>query len=138
MDELVKNHKKIRTSSDRSFGFVFTAFFMILALIPLLKHHEIRLWALILASCIFCISVIRAELLAPLNRLWIKFGFLLHKITSPIILGIVFFLLFTPIALFLRLSKKAKLLEWKNEELRTYWIARNPPGPDGQSIENQF
>ena len=79
------------SSSDRSFGIVFAVVFAVISYWPLLGGTSVHIWALIVSTSFLLIAVIRPSLLAPLNRLWTKFGFLLNKITSPVILGVVFF-----------------------------------------------
>ena len=138
MDDIVKNHRKVKTSSNRSFGFVFAAFFLIIALLPLRKHGDVRIWALAVSLTFLIVSLLWDKALSPLNKAWTKFGFLLHKITNPIILGIIFFFIFTPMAILIRLMGKAKLASWKDPTLNSYWTNRIPPGPSGESLKNQF
>ena len=78
------------------------------------------------------------ESLALLNQWWTKFGALLHQIVSPIALGILFFLVITPIALLMRILGKDSLRMRLDPEAKTYWIKRDPPGPDADSLKNQF
>jgi len=125
-------------SSDRSFGLVFAAFFLLCALLPLLHGHEIRGWAIGLSASFFIIALTIPFILAPLNRLWTKFGALLHSIVSPVALGILFFCVITPIGLWMRLLRK-DLLRLRYDSLtHSYWIARTPPGPNAESLKNQF
>ena len=126
------------SSSDRSFGIVFAVVFAVISYWPLLGGTSVHIWALIVSTSFLLIAVIRPSLLAPLNRLWTKFGFLLNKITSPVILGVVFFLVITPFALVTRLFSRDVLLLAKNPGAKSYWIAREPAGPDPASIKNQF
>jgi len=82
----------VKSSSDRSFGIVFTVVFAIIGLWPLTGGNGVRLWSLGIAGLILAAALIHPVLLAPANRLWMKFGLLLHRITNPIIMGLVFFL----------------------------------------------
>ncbi|MBK7677015.1 MAG: hypothetical protein IPJ27_20930 [Candidatus Accumulibacter sp.] len=129
---------QIQNSSDRSFGLVFAAVFLIIALYPLLHAQGIRIWA-ILVSCIFLLlAALVPQVLAPANRLWTKFGRLLHNIVSPIALGILFFLVVTPTALLMRLFGKDPLRLRFDPAADSYWIRRDPPGPAADSLNNQF
>ena len=76
--------------------------------------------------------------LAPANRLWTKFGLLLHHIVSPIALGILFFLVVTPTGLLMRLFGKDPLRLRFDPDADSYWIKRDPPGPAADSLKNQF
>jgi len=125
-------------SSNRSFGIVFTAVFAIIGLWPLLDGNQVRYWLLVVSGAIFLVALIRPSALALANRLWTKFGLLLHKVTNPIILGLIFYVVITPFALVTRAFGR-DVLQLKPEHKRTtYWIERDPSGPDPQSIKNQF
>lgn len=139
MNEHIPRHvKPAPSSSDRSFGFVFTAFFAIVGLLPMLHGHAMRLWALAVSASFLLLALLTPALLAPLNRLWTKFGALLHHIVSPIALGVLFFLVITPIALLMRVLGKDPLRMRLDRAAKTYWIERTPPGPDADSLKNQF
>jgi hypothetical protein len=126
------------SSSDRTFGFVFAAFFSVLAFLPLLRGHKIRIWAAALSVIFLSISLIAPKTLAPLNRIWTAVGAALHRITNPIILGVFFFLVFTPMGFVMRLMGKDFLRLKRSPASDSYWIPRDPPGPDPSSIANQF
>lgn len=139
MHEHTQKHiAEIKGSSDRTFGLVFTGFFVIVGLLPLLAGHGLRIWSLILATAIALISFLAPKLLAPANRLWTRFGLLLHSVVSPIALGLIFFLVVTPIGLTLRLLGKDPLRLRFEKDAGTYWIERVPRGPTGESLTNQF
>lgn len=125
-------------STNRSFGFVFTVFFMVIALLPLWNNAPIRLWALIISCLFFATSLVIPGVLAPLNRLWTRLGLLLNHIVSPVALGILFYGVFTPIGLLMRMSGKDPLILKLDRAARTYWIERTPPGPAPESLRNQF
>ena len=125
-------------SSNRSFGIVFTVFFIIVGLLPLLNGGGIRLWALGVSAVFLLLAMVAPKILAPANRAWTKFGLLLHKIVSPIALGILFFGVVTPTGLIMRLLGKDLLRQRFDRSATTYWIARTPPGPDAESLKNQF
>jgi hypothetical protein len=128
----------VKASSDRFFGLTFFAVFLILALWPLLAQGPVRPVALGIALAFLAVSLIVPKWLAPLNRLWLKFGELLHRITSPIILGIMFFGVITPVGWFMRRAGKDLLRMKFDREAPSYWIKREPPGPDKASLKRQF
>ena len=115
--------KKIKIGSNRSFGIVFSIVFLIIALYPLLNSDSIRIWSIILSSIFFIFGLLNSNILSPLNRIWFKFGIILGRIVSPIIMGLVFFLVVTPISLILRLFKKDTLNLKKNDSM-TYWVKK--------------
>ena len=125
-------------SSDRSFGLVFTAFFSIVGLLPLLSGQGIRLWALGVSALFLLLSLTVPRFLAPANRAWAKFGELLHGIVSPVALGILFFGVVTPTGVIMRLLGKDLLRLRLDRSTNSYWIVRTPPGPDAESLKNQF
>lgn len=133
--------ERVRGSSDRAFGFVFAAFFTLLFALAWWRGHA-DTWAargaLGLAALFLVIAVFAPAVLAPLNQLWTRFGLLLHAITSPVVLGLVFFLVVTPLGLLARLCGKDFLrLRWAREA-RTYWIARIAPGSTPEGLKRQF
>lgn len=136
--EDLKREEAIDIGSDRSFGFVFCAVFMIIGLWPLLKHGPVRVWALVLAAIFVVIALVAPKLLAPLNRAWMKFGLLLAAVISPIFLGILFYLVFLPMGLVMRLAGNDALKLKLDRDARSYWVDRDPPGPPPGSINNQF
>lgn len=137
-EDLSRKDKSQKQSSDRFFGLMFFVVFLIIALLPLLRQAPIRPIALGLALVFLGVSLIAPVWLAPLNRLWLKFGELLHSITSPIILGVMFFLVITPIGFLMRLAGKDLLRMKLDRDCASYWIQRKPPGPEKTSLKRQF
>ena len=125
---------EVKIGSNRSFGIVFCIVFLIIALYPLTNIGEIRIWALIISICFLILGLINSTLLTPLNKLWFKFGIFLGKIISPLVMGIIFFLVVTPIAILMRLLGK-DLLNLKFSNNNTYWIEKNEPK---SKMKNQF
>ena len=121
----MKAESKIKISSNRSFGLVFFVVFLIVALWPLKSGEDIRIWSLALSIIFFSLGILNSKLLTPLNKLWFKFGILLGSIVSPIIMGIVYFLVVTPIGVFMRLLGKDLLKTSKIKQASTYWIKRD-------------
>ena len=125
---------EIKISSNRSFGVVFFIVFLLIALYPLLKGNDLRVWSLIISFVFLILGLINSKILTPLNRLWFKFGLLLGKFISPLIMGIIFFLVVTPIGIIMRLLKK-DLLNLKYNKKETYWIDKSGPK---SKMKNQF
>ena len=119
------SNSKIKISTNRSFGLVFFVVFLIVALWPLKSGEEFRLWSLVLSIIFFILGIFNSKLLTPLNKLWFKFGIFLGAIISPIIMGIVYFLVVTPTGVFMRLLGKDLLKTSKVKNTSTYWIKRN-------------
>ena len=139
MHEHTPRHtSQLQSSSDRSFGFVFAAVFLIVALYPLLHAGGIRIWAAIVSGLFLLLAALVPTILAPANRAWTKFGLLLHNIVSPLALGILFFLVVTPPGLLMRLFGKDPLRLRFDPAATSYWIKRDPPGPAADSLNNQF
>lgn len=129
---------EVEGSSDRSFGLVFAAVFLIVGLLPLLQAHPVRWWSVCVSAAFAVVALVLPSMLAVPNRLWMKFGLLLAKIVSPIALGILFYLVFTPIGLIMRLAGKDPMRLKADPSAKSYWIDREPPGPPPQSMTNQF
>ncbi len=128
----------VRGSSNRSFGVVFTVVFAVIGLWPLIGGAGVRLWSLIVAVVFLLAALVRPQVLAPLNRLWTRFGLLLQKITNPLIMGLVFYLAVTPTALVMRALGKDLLHRRIDRSAKTYWIDRQPPGPEPETMKQQF
>lgn len=125
-------------SSDKSFGITFAVVFAIIALAPLLGKQSPRYLFLIFSAGFLVISFTVPHVLAPLNKLWTKFGLILHKITTPIIMGAIFFIVITPTGLIMRALGKDILKMKLDKNAGSYWIERAPPGPEPKSLKNQF
>ncbi len=128
------DHKDIKIGSNRSFGIVFFVVFLLISIYPFLKDGDIRLWSLIISIIFLFLGLLNSNVLSPLNKLWFRFGLLLGKIISPIIMGIIFFLVVTPIAIIMRLFKK-DILNLEFKENNTYWIDKTGPK---SKMKNQF
>lgn len=136
--EHIGGNEEIKTASDRSFGVVFTIVFTIIGLWPLINKGDPYLWALSIAGLLLIVAIVRPAWLAPANRLWMRFGLLLHKITNPLIMGLVFFLTVTPTGLIMRAMGKDPLNRKLDRAAKSYWIEREPPGPAPETMINQF
>ena len=125
---------EIKISSNRSFGTVFFIVFLLIALYPLLKGNDLRIWSLLISFIFLALGLINSKILTPLNKLWFKFGLLLGRFVSPLIMGIIFFVVVTPIGIIMRLFKK-DLLNLKFNKKETYWIDKKGPK---SKMKNQF
>ena len=124
----------VKIGSNRSFGIVFFVVFLIIATFPLINGDEFRLWSLTISVVFLFLGLINSKILNPLNKLWFKFGIFLGKIVSPLVMGIIFFLVVTPIGLLMRLLNK-DLLNLKFNNNNTYWIEKTEPK---SKMKNQF
>ncbi|HXO71380.1 MAG TPA: SxtJ family membrane protein [Bradyrhizobium sp.] len=133
-----RSHHDIKTSSNRSFGLVFGGVFALLALWS--WHKGGAWWPVHLSISVVCmfLAVFFSDVLAPANRIWTKLGLLLAKIVNPVVMGLIFFVIFTPIAVFLRLRGKDLLNLKFDRNASSYWISREPPGPAPESMKEQF
>ncbi|MCC7487766.1 MAG: hypothetical protein IT529_22580 [Burkholderiales bacterium] len=130
--------QEVKISSERGFGWVFTAVFTIAAVWPALFGSGIRWWSLVAAGVFMVATLAAPSVLAPLNRLWLRFGLLLHRAMSPLVLGFMFFMVVTPLAWIMRLTGKDTLRLRRKPGDASYWINRDPPGPKPESLRNQF
>ena len=124
----------VKVSSNRSFGIVFFIVFLLIALYPIINNEEIRAWSLLVSLIFLVLGLLNSKILNPLNKLWFKFGIFLGKIISPIIMGIIFFLVVTPIGLLMRLLNK-DLLNLKFNNNSSYWVEKTEPK---SKMKNQF
>lgn len=127
-----------KQSSNRSFGLVMATAFAVIGLVPLWNGNAILWWSFLVAMVFLALSIFYAKVLEKPKLVWLKFGELLHHITNPIILGLMFFTLITPMALLLRVAGKDLVNRKLDPKAKSYWIRRDPPGPEPSGMENQF
>tara|TARA_Y100000591_G_C21646710_1_gene600715 strand:+ start:134 stop:517 length:384 start_codon:yes stop_codon:yes gene_type:complete len=125
---------EIKISSNRSFGIVFSVVFLIIAFYPLIYNEEIRIWSFLISLIFLILGLINSILLTPLNKIWFKFGIFLGKVVSPIVMGVIFFLVVTPIGLIMRVAGK-DLLNLKFNKKNSYWVEKDGPK---SKMKNQF
>ena len=123
-----------KISSNRSFGIVFFVVFLLIAIFPLANNGDIRIWSLIISSIFLILGLLKSNILTPLNRIWFKFGIFLGKIVSPLVMGVIFFFVVTPIGLIMRVLGK-DLLNLKYNLNKSYWIEKSGPK---SKMKNQF
>lgn len=132
-------HETIKGSSNRSFGIVFCVFFAVLAAIQLYADHiRPAIWFGAASAVFLLLALIVPRILAPLNFLWTKLGLLLHSVMNPLILGMIFFLVCTPMGIVMRLFGLDPLKRKFDREADSYWIDRDEPGPKPETMINQF
>ena len=116
---------KIKISSNRNFGLVFFIIFVIVSLWPLTYEGPIRIWTVIISLVFLILGLMNSKLLTPLNKLWFKFGMILGAIVVPVVMGVVFFLVVTPIGLVMKIMGRDLLNKKYDKKMETYWIKRN-------------
>lgn len=124
--------------SDRGFGLLVSVVFGVIGCWPLLNAQPPRWWSLAVAAAALAVALAAPKWLGPATKVWMRFGTLLHRLTSPIILAIIYFGVVTPTGLLRRALGKDPLGLKRDPEAESYWIVRQPPGPDRESMSNQF
>lgn len=137
MSELEAN-TEIKVGSERSFGIVFAIVFAIVGLFPLLGGNTPRAWAMVIAATFLGLAFLRPAVLAVPNRLWFRFGLLLNKIVSPIVMGLIFVLTVTPTGVIMRALGKDLLRQKMDPNAHSYWITPDPERRKASSMRNQF
>ena len=124
----------VKAGSNKSFGIVFFIFFLIIGIYPLINQDSIRIWSIVISIIFLILGLFNSKILTPLNILWFKFGMILGKFVSPIVMGIIFFLVVTPTGIIMKLFGK-DLLKLKKNKSKSYWIIRSD---DDSNMKNQF
>ena len=118
---------KIKISSNRNFGLVFFIVFLIISTWPLTNEEPVRIWSAIISLVFLVLGLMNSKLLTPLNKLWFKFGMILGAIVAPVVMGVAFFLVITPIGLFMKIIGKDLLKKRYDKKKETYWVKRDKP-----------
>ena len=126
---------KIKIGSNRNFASVFFFVFLIITLWPLLNEGAPRIWSLAIAIIFLILGLLNSKLLTPLNLLWFKLGLFLGSIVSPIVMGVIFFLVITPIGFFMKIIGKDLLNNKYDNKKKSYWIDR---GKTKSTMKQQF
>jgi hypothetical protein len=129
----MENSINVKRKNNITFGILFFIFFLIVGLYPLISNEPIRIWSIIVSLVFLIVTIIKPNLFTFLNKLWIKFGILLGKIISPIVMGLVFFFVVTPIGIFVKILKKDVMGLKRGKS--SYWITRDDKI---QSMKKQF
>jgi len=129
----MENSINVKRKNNITFGILFFILFLIVGLYPLISNEPIRIWSIIVSLVFLIVTIIKPNLFTFLNKLWIKFGILLGKIISPIVMGLVFFFVVTPIGIFVKILKKDVMGLKRGKS--SYWIIRDDKI---QSMKKQF
>lgn len=138
LHEDLEREAPVRTGSDRSFGLTIGAVLSLMSGFSFWRHAQSSWW-LAAAIAFTATGLFAPSVLGPLNRTWLRLGFLMHRIVSPLVLGLVFLAVVTPMGLLMRaLGKRPLSLGIRRGAQGSYWIERDPPGPARDSYRNQF
>jgi len=129
---------KVKPLDNRTFGLIFAAIFSLIALFPLLNDGGVRIWAISMAAVFVVASLVIPKALTPLNELWAKFGLLMHKITNPLLMGLVFFLTVLPTGIILKILRKDPMNRKRKPNEKSYWIQREQSVLTPESFDQQF
>jgi hypothetical protein len=138
MDSDHTAYSEIKIGSTRSFGLVFAIVFALIGTYPLLTGASPHLWALATSALFLAFSFVFTWVLEPLNRLWFRFGMMLGRIVNPIVMLIIYGLTILPFGVAIRALRKDLLRLRLDRETHSYWIDRRPPGPEPESLKDQF
>jgi len=138
LPEHLDHDRSASTGSERGFGFVFATAFALVGAWPTWSGGAPRWWALALGAAFLLAAVLAPRILGPLNTGWLAFGRLLHRLVSPLVLGMLFYLTVVPTGVAMRLLRKDPLRLRFDRDARSYWLERKPPGPPPESLRNQF
>lgn len=137
-EDLSRSDDEVQGSSDRGFGFVFAGFFGIIGTLKLWRGGSGFEWWLAAAVIVLLLALAAPRLLGPFNRLWMRFGLLLHRVMNPLVMGLMFYVGVVPIGLLMRALGKRPLHLAFDPHAASYWVVRHPPGPTPDSIRRQF
>jgi hypothetical protein len=136
--ESLRENSDSEVASDRAFGLTFVAVFLVIGLLPLFRHGHVRIWSLVVGSIFLVTALALPALLGPLNRVWSLAGSLLHRIMTPVLMGLIFVFAVTPVALLRKAVGSSGLALRFDPELDSYWIARDHVVADAESLKRQF
>ena len=128
----------VNVGSERTFGIVFAVVFVLIGAFPLIGGHAPRLWALGVGVIFLIAAFAFPAALRPFNIVWYRFGMLLHKIVNPLVMGLLFFITVTPIALIMRLVGKDPLNRQFDPNVSSYWVEREPDDLQPETMRRQF
>jgi hypothetical protein len=136
--EDLKRAEAVRGSSDRTFGLVFAAFFAVFGLSPLRHGGQVRVLLMVFSGVFLVVALLRPSLLHSANGVWTRLGLLLGRIVNPIVMTILFFLVFAPVGILLRLLGKDPLRLKQDRQATSYWIVRDSASIQPESMSRQF
>jgi hypothetical protein len=130
--------KTLALPSNRSFGWTFSAILAVAGAYGVWRGGDMLPWLLAVGALLAILTFLRDAWLTPLNRAWMKLGELMGRVVSPIVLGVIFFGVFTPVGVAMRLFGRDAMARRFEPALRTYWVRREPPGPAEDSFRDMF
>jgi hypothetical protein len=136
--EVFSRDEKIVAGSDRSFGLVMAAAFAAVSLLNAWHLGRVWPWTGGVAALFLAAALLRPAVLHPLNRLWLKFGLLLHSVVNPVVMALLFYGTVWPTGLVMRALGKDMLRLKRQPDAKSYWIVRAPPGPSPETMKDQF
>lgn len=136
--EILRDNSGFQIGSPRAFGLTFATVFLVIGGLPLFHRGHLRVWSLVVGSAFLLAALAAPRLLVPLNRVWSLVGSLLHRVTTPILMALLFVLAVTPVALLRRAVGEAGLALRFDAKLRSYWITRAQHTTDAESLKRQF
>jgi len=136
--ETYSREETVVAGSDRSFGFVISAVLAVVTIVGVWRGGAFWPWTLGLAAALLAAALLYPAALKPLNRWWFRFGLLLHKIVSPIVMAFLYFCTVLPTGIAMRIFGKDILRLKRQPQAESYWIVRRPPGPAPDSMKDQF
>jgi Saxitoxin biosynthesis operon protein SxtJ len=131
-------NKPLPLPSNRSFGWTFSGIFLAVGVYGLWRGGAVLSWLLVAAVVMAAVTVTREAWLTPLNRAWMRLGELLGRVVNPLVLGLIFFGVFTPVGLVMRIWGRDAMARRFKPDLKSYWLERDPPGPADDSYRNMF
>ena len=138
MHESLDREDDIKVGTERGFGSVFACVFVMVGLWPLLDGAPIRWWAFIVAAVFIVCAFLIPIALRPLNILWFKIGMLMYKVVNPLTMAMLYYFTVVPMGLVMKMFGKDPLSRSFDKTVSTYWIDREPPGPEPESMKYQF
>lgn len=136
--ERLDSQEPLPSISNRIFGITFAAVFTVIGLIPLIFREPPRLWAFAIAAALLLLAIAVPQALAPLNRVWSRVRIVLNAVLTFVLMGLLFYGVVLPTGLIMRALRKDLLNLRYDADARSYWIERDPPGPDPESMNRQF
>ena len=130
--------EKVAGSTDRGFGLVFAGFCAIVGTVKFFTGHDWMAYWFAAAAAFLAAALLFPRVLAPANRAWTKLGLLLYRVMNPLVMGLLFFFVITPMALLMRALGKDFMRTRRETGATSYWIVRDPPGPAPDTMKRQF
>ena len=129
---------EVTLPSNRKFGFFFTVIFLVIGTYIFSGTQVIISYVLFALSAIFLlVTLVNAEFLLPFNKLWMRLGLLIGLIVSPVVMGVIFFGLFTPISLLMKLFGRDEL-RLKVKSRQSNWKERNTDVSQSDTFKHQY